>query len=71
MQFSAALLPHTVTVRPYEGTSPYGEVFGDPVTHRAFVEDRRRLVISASGEEVISETTVYIGPDVAVSVARR
>jgi hypothetical protein len=62
------LLPHSVTVRRYEGTGPYGDVFGDPTVHLAFVEDRRRLVVSASGEEVISETTIHIGPDAAVPV---
>lgn len=71
MQFPATLLPHSVTVRPYQGSGPYGDVFGDPVGHRAFVEDRRRLVVSASGEEVISETTVYTGPDVAVPPGSR
>jgi hypothetical protein len=71
VQLPAALLPHIVTVRRYEGTGPYGEVFGGPVTHRAFVEDRRRLVLAASGEEVTSETTVYTGPDAAVPVGSR
>lgn len=66
MRLPAALLPHTITVRPYQGTGPYGDVFGDPTVHQAFVEDRRRLVVSTSGEEVISETTVYTEPDVPV-----
>lgn len=68
MQLPAALLPHTVTVHPYAGTGPYGDVFGDPVVVRGFVEDGRRLVVSASGEEVVSETTVYTGPDLVVPV---
>ena len=68
MQLPAALLPHTVIVRPCEGTGPYGDVFGDPVSRRAFVEDRRRLVVSATGEEVTSETTVHTGPDAGVPV---
>lgn len=68
MQLPAALMPHTVTVRPYQGAGPYSEAFGDPITHRAFVEDRRRMVVAASGEEVISETTVYTGPDATVPV---
>jgi hypothetical protein len=71
VQFPDALLPHTVTVRRYVGTGPYGEVFGDPTVHQAFVEDRRRLVVSASGEEVVSETTVHTGPDVVVPVGSR
>ncbi|TCO64384.1 hypothetical protein [Actinocrispum wychmicini] len=53
------VLPHAVAVRPYLGPGPYGDVFGDPVVvRRAFVEDRRRLVRSPDGEEVVSETTV-------------
>ena len=66
MQLPAALLPHAVTVRPYTGTGPYGDTFGDPVTVRAFVEDARRLVVAAGGEEAVSETTVYTEPDLAV-----
>jgi hypothetical protein len=68
VQISPELLPHTITVRPFQGTGPYGDVFGDPTTHRAFVEDRRRLVVSTSGEEVISETTVHTDSDVPAPV---
>lgn len=68
MRIPPALLPHQLTVRPYQGTGPYGDVFGEPSTHRAFVEDHRRLVVSASGEEVISETTAYTTLDVAAPV---
>lgn len=67
-QLTAVLLSHPVTVRRYEGTGPYGEVFGDPTTHRAFVEDRRRLVVSTSGEEVVSETTIYTDSNLSVPV---
>ena len=68
MQMPADMLPHSITVLRYEGSGPYGEVFGDPIVHQAFVEDRRRLVVSTSGEEVISETTVYTGPDATAPV---
>lgn len=68
MRLPAVLLPHTITVHLFLGTGPYGDVFGDPVTLRAFVEDGRRLVVSASGEEVISETTIYTGVDLSVPV---
>lgn len=68
MQLPAAPLPHTVIVHPYTGTGPYGDAFVAPVTVRAFVEDRRRLVLTASGKEVISETTVYTGPDLPVLI---
>lgn len=63
------LLPHSIIVRPYLGTGPYGDVFGDPVVvRRVFVEDRRRLVRSTTGEEVISETTVRTRPQVHIPI---
>lgn len=68
MLFPPPLLPHTIAVRPYEGTGPYGDVFGAPTGHQAFVEDRRQLVISASGEELISETTIHTSLDAVVPV---
>lgn len=69
MRIPTVLLPHTVTVRPYLGIGPYGEVFGDPVVvRRTFVEDRRRLVRSSTGEEVVSETTVRARPQVHIPV---
>ncbi|WP_424183850.1 hypothetical protein ACOBQX_17985 [Actinokineospora sp. G85] len=69
MQIPAVLLPHTITLRRYLGTGPYGDVHADPVlVRRVFVEDRRRLVRSSTGEEVISETTVRTRPGVYVPV---
>ncbi len=69
MQIPAVLLPHTITVRPYLGTGPYGDIHGDPVViRRTFVEDRRRLVRSTSGEEVVSETTVRTRPSEHIPV---
>ena len=68
MQFPAVLLPHTIIVRPYLGSGPYLDRFGEPVGHPAYIEDGRRLVVSANGNEVISETTVYTGPNVPVPV---
>jgi hypothetical protein len=63
VRIPAVLLPHTITVRPYLGTGPYGDMFGDPIDiRRTFVEDRRRLVRAATGEELISETTVRTRP---------
>lgn len=62
-------LPHSITVRPYLGTGPYGDVLGEPVViGRAYVEDRRRLVRSADGDELISETTIHTGPDEHIPV---
>jgi hypothetical protein len=64
-----AWLPHAITVRPYLGTGPYGDTYGDPVViRRTYVEDRRRLVPSTDGDELISETTVHTGPDEHIPV---
>lgn len=72
MQIPAVLLPHTVTVRPYLGAGPYGDVWGDPVVVReVFVEDRRRLVRNQSGEELVSESTVRTRPNVRVPVGSK
>jgi len=58
----AFLLRHQVTIEVLEGEGPFGPLYGPPVEARAFVDQRRRLVRSASGSEVVSETTVYLPP---------
>ena len=55
----AFLLRHTVVVKPFEGEGPFGPTFGDPVTVRCLVDERRRLVRGPTGSEVVSEATVY------------
>lgn len=59
----AWLLRHEVLVEPFEGTGPFGPQYGDQVTERAFVDEKRRLVRDAQGAEVVSETTVYMRLD--------
>jgi len=60
---------HTVTVQTLTGTGAYGDVFAAPVTldpatdTGVFVDDKRKLVRSSSGAEVISETTIYGRPN--------
>lgn len=56
------LLQHSATVEPYAGAGANGPVYADAVTVRCFREDKRRLVRSATGEQVISETTLYCLP---------
>lgn len=55
------LLRHTVTVQPYLGSGPSGALYGAAVPYRAYVQDKRQLVRNAAGDEVVSETTVYVG----------
>lgn len=60
------LLVHRVDVRTYRGTTGKGErVFDDAVTGvRCFVDDEVRKVRSSStGQEVVSQSTVYVRPD--------
>ncbi|MEV4320988.1 hypothetical protein AB0J37_02015 [Microbispora rosea] len=56
------LLRHTVVIRPALGEGPFGPTFGDPVTVRCFVDEKRRLVRGPTGSEVVSEATVYAQP---------
>lgn len=50
---------HTVTVQTLTGSGGMGDTYTDPAPLACFVDDKRRLVRSGSGEEVVSETTVY------------
>ncbi len=51
---------HTVTVQTFTGTGARGETFAAVSAPIAcLIEDGRRLVRNATGQEVISETTVY------------
>ncbi|MBF8186323.1 hypothetical protein ITP53_11295 [Nonomuraea sp. K274] len=51
---------HDVQIEPYMGSGAYGPVYAAPVTVRALVDGRRRLVRSAEGSEVVSETTLRV-----------
>lgn len=58
---------HTLTVETFTGTNGYGEdTFAAPFIitppEGCFIEPKRRLVRSSTGEQVISETTVYTYP---------
>ncbi|MCX4540497.1 hypothetical protein [Streptomyces sp. NBC_01565] len=56
------LLRHTVTIEAYLGDSAHGPRYADPVTARAFVEEKARTVRTLKGEEVTASTTVYLLP---------
>lgn len=53
----------TVTVATRTGTGANGDVYATAVPRDVFLEDSRRLVRSATGEQVISESTVFDDPD--------
>lgn len=55
----ADLYVHTVTVTPDAGYGSHGPIPGTPVEVPCFIDDTRRLVRSTSGEQVVSETTLF------------
>lgn len=55
---------HPVTVTRRTGTDAYGRPsYSPPTTERAWIDDTRRVVRGPDGDEVISETTVYLPID--------
>lgn len=55
---------HTVTVETHGGEDPFGNihtVLSDPI--EGFLDDSRALVRSASGDQVVSESTFYTGKE--------
>ncbi|MEV4245230.1 hypothetical protein AB0J63_17665 [Streptosporangium canum] len=67
----AWLLVHQVLVEPFEGEGPFGPEYGEAVTVRCFVDEKRRLVRNAEGSEVVSETTVYMPLDTTCPTGSR
>lgn len=52
------LMPHTVQVETYLGDKAYGDAYKPAQTVRCSVDDRRQLIRAASGDEVVSETSL-------------
>jgi hypothetical protein len=50
---------HKATVKPYLGSGPYGDQFGTPYDLPCYFEQQRRIVTSQSGDQAVSEGTVY------------
>jgi len=62
------LLKDPVTLEPYEGDGAFGPTYAAAVTVFGKVSYTRQLVRDASGEEVVSEATVYLAPEDAAPV---
>lgn len=58
-QWAYGLAGEDVIVEPFTGGGVYGDSYGPPVTVRAIVDEQRKLVRSASGDQVVSSTQVY------------
>lgn len=59
---SIPFAPHTAAVEPYEGSSAYGDIFGDPVTVPCYFEQVRNLVTTADGDQAVSGAHFYTDP---------
>lgn len=55
-------LKDTVVVETREGEGAYGPINADPVTVRCNVDETRRLVRDASGDETVSEASLLLHP---------
>lgn len=65
-----AHLPHLVNIRPYEGDSAEGDVWGDLIEDvPAYVEQKARLVVDrrstspTAGQEITSPARVFLLPE--------
>lgn len=67
MKIRRSLLKDTVSIQTYGGESAYGPVYAAAVTVACNIEATRRLVRDSAGDEAISEATLAVHPDDAVS----
>lgn len=65
------LLVHTVSVETWQGTGAYGDIFAEPTPVACFVDDQRKNVLNADGDQVISESTIYAKLDKAETLAAK
>lgn len=56
----AGFYVHTATVETFQGAGAYGDVYAAPVTVSCFAEAKRRLVRAKDGEQVVSESSLYM-----------
>jgi len=62
MKIRRSLLKDLVTVETYSGEGAYGPIFEASVTVKVNVDQTRRLVRNAAGDEVVSEATLAVPP---------
>lgn len=61
-------LTEEVTVSRYDGEGAYGAQYAPPVTTLCNLQAARKLVRNQAGDEVVSETTLLLSPDLDVDV---
>lgn len=62
MRVRRSLLKDKVTVSTYSGEGAYGAVTADPVEVFCNIDETRRLVRDANGDETVSEATLTLHP---------
>lgn len=65
MKLSTRFMPHTVTVRPYQGQSSTGPLFGAAFPLQCMAQGRRRMVRGGDGTETLSTLTLITEHDKA------
>lgn len=53
-------LVHEVTVETFQGSTAYGPQHAAPATRQALVDEKRQLVRDGNGQEVVSETRLFL-----------
>lgn len=66
MTIPALFFVHTVSVEKYLGKSGNGvDLFDAAVSRTGFLDDERQLILSATGDQIVSESTFFTWlPDV-------
>ena len=62
MRVRRSALKDTVTVQTRTGGGSYGDTLSDPVDVPCFVDETRRMVRDAGGQQVVSEATLTLHP---------
>lgn len=62
MRVRRSLLKDRVTVSTYSGEGAYGAVVAEPVEVFCNIDETRRLVRDATGDETVSEATLTLHP---------
>lgn len=62
------LMPHDIEIEPFSHRDAWGnKSYRSANTYRGRIENKRRKVISRTGAEVLSETTIYLATTVGIS----
>lgn len=62
MKVRRSILKDSVVVQTRSGGGSYGDTLADPVTVPCLIEETRRMVRDASGQQVVSEATLTLHP---------